>query len=228
MNCIIVDDDELSVRLIESCIERIDFLTLIGTANSVTEAVNLMEKNKEIDLVFSDIEMPEMSGFDFIRNFKTPQIIFISGNKEHAAETYDYDITDFILKPIDFNKFLKAAQKAKEINESIRATQRNSSDIYIKKNSRLVRVDVKEIVYVEAMGDYVNIFTKNAKFTIQATMKSMENRLPKLDFVRIHNSFIIRMDKIVEIEDETISLGEKTFPISRTYKNAFFQRLNVF
>lgn len=228
MNCIIVDDDKLAVKTVENCIERIEFLTLIGTANSGADAINLLEKNKEIDLIFLDIEMPEMSGFDFIKNFKTPQVIFITGNKDYAAETYNYDVTDFILKPVEFNRLLKAAQKAKDIYETINTNQRNSADLYIKKNSRLIRIDAKDIMYIEAMGDYVNIYTKNAKFTIQSTMKSIESRLSKVDFARIHNSFIIRLDKIVEIEDETISLGEKNFPLSRTYKNAFFQRLNIF
>ncbi|MDO9184877.1 MAG: LytTR family DNA-binding domain-containing protein [Bacteroidia bacterium] len=228
MNCIIVDDDELAIKLVKQCIERVDFITLIGTASSGTEALNLLEKNKDIDLVLLDIDMPGMTGFDLVKNFKIPQVIFITGNKEYAAEAYDYNVTDFILKPIDFTRFLKAVQRAKEVKESIQVSKRNENEIYLKKSSRLIRVDARDIIYVEAQGDYVNIYTAKERFTILSTMKSVENRLPKIDFARIHNSYIIRLDKIVEIEDETISLGGKSFPISRSHKNSFFQKLNLF
>lgn len=228
MNCIIVDDDELAIKLVKQCIERVDFITLIGTASSGTEALNLLEKNKDIDLVLLDIDMPGMTGFDLVKNFKIPQVIFITGNKEYAAEAHDYNVTDFILKPIDFTRFLKAVQRAKEVKESIQVSKRNENEIYLKKSSRLIRVDARDIIYVEAQGDYVNIYTPKERFTILSTMKSVENRLPKIDFARIHNSYIIRLDKIVEIEDETISLGEKSLPLSRSFKNSFFQKLNLF
>ncbi|MES2592467.1 MAG: LytTR family DNA-binding domain-containing protein [Bacteroidota bacterium] len=227
LNCIIVDDDELALKLVENCIERIDFLTLVGTATSGTEAVNLLEKHKNIDVAFLDIEMPGMSGLDFVKNYKTPQVIFITGNKEYAAETYDYNVTDFILKPVDFNRFLKAAQKAKEIKESISISQRNTDDLYIKKNSRLIRISAKDILYIEAMADYVNIYTTKEKFTILSTMKAIENKLQIYDFTRIHNSYIIRLDKIVEIEDEIIIIEGKSLPLSRKYKSTFFQKLNL-
>jgi len=228
MKCIIVDDDELAIKLIQQCIDRVDFITLIGTASSGTEALNVLEKNKDVDLVFLDIDMPGMTGFDLVKNFKIPQVIFITGNKEYAAEAYDYNVTDFILKPVDFTRFLKAAQRAKDVKESIKVSQRNNDDLFLKKNSRLIRVDAKNIIYVEAQGDYVNIYTQKERFTILSTMKSVENKLSKNDFARIHNSYIIRLDKIVEIEDETISLGEKSLPLSRSFKNSFFQKLNLF
>lgn len=227
MNCIVVDDDELAIKLVENCIERIDFLTLIGTATSGTEAVQLLEKHKNIDVVFLDIEMPGMSGIDFVKNYKTPQVIFITGNKDYAAETYDYNVTDFIVKPVEFNRFLKASQKAKEIKESISISQRNTDDLYIKKNSRLIRISAKDVLYIEAMADYVHIYTATEKFTILSTMKAIESKLQNYDFTRIHNSYIIRLDKIVEIEDEIITIAGKSLPLSRKYKGVFFQKLNL-
>ncbi len=228
MNCIIVDDDEIAVKSIKHCIEKVDFITLVGIASCGADALSLLEKNKDIDLVFLDIEMPDMSGIDLVKNFKLPQVIFITGSKEYAAESYDFNVTDFLLKPVDFPRFLKAVQRANDIKESIKVSKSNSDELYLKKDARLIRVNAKDILYVEAMGDYVCVYTAKERFTILSTMKSVENRLPKADFARIHNSFIIRLDKIVEIEDETISMGEKTLPISRTYKNAFFQKLNLF
>ena len=228
MNCIIVDDDEMAVKSIKHCIEKVDFITLVGIASCGAEALSLLEKHKEIDLVFLDIEMPDMTGIEIVKNFKLPQVIFITGNKEYAAESYDFNVTDFILKPVDFPRFLKAVQRALDIKESIKVSKSNSDELYLKKDTRLIRVNAKDIIYIEAMGDYVSVYTTKGRFTILSTMKSVENRLQKADFARIHNSYIIRLDKIVEIEDETISMGEKSLPISRTYKTAFFQKLNLF
>lgn len=228
MNCIIVDDDELAVKSIKHCVEKVGFINLLGIASNGADALHLLEQTKDIDVVFLDIEMPDMNGFEIVKNFKMPQVIFVTGNKEYAAEAYDYDVTDFLLKPIDFNRFLKAVQRAKDIKESIQLSKRNSDELYLKKDSRLIRVNAKDILYIEANGDYVNIYTPKERFTILATMKSIGSRLQKIDFVRIHNSYIIRLDKIVEIEDETISLGEKLLPLGRTYKSAFFQKLNLF
>lgn len=227
MNCIIVDDDELSIKSIKHCIDKVDFINIVGTASCGAEALNLLEKNKEIDLVFLDIEMPDMSGLDIIKNYKLPQVIFVTGNKEYAAETYDYDVTDFIIKPIDFNRFLKAVQRAKDIKESVKVSRVNSDDLYLKKDSRLIRLDAKNIIYIEAMADYVNIFTSKERFTILSTMKSIENKLSNDDFARIHRSYIIRLDKIIEIEDESVSIEGKVLPISRLYKSAFFNKLNL-
>lgn len=227
MNCIIIDDDSIALKAIEHCVERSEMLNLVGIASNAEEGLKLLEKNNEIDLVFLDIEMPEMSGLDLIKNFKTPQVIIITGNKEYASEAFDYNITDFILKPIDFTRFLKAVHKAKDIKEGLKVSKRDTDDLYIKKDSRLIRVDAKDIVYIEALSDYVNIFTTKEKFTLLSTMKSIESRLPQNDFSRIHRSYIIRLDRIKEIEDETISLGEKNFPISRTYRGDFFKKLNL-
>ena len=228
MNCIIIDDDELAVKTVKHSIERTDFLSLIGSAMNAKEGLSLLENNKDIDLVFLDIEMPEMTGFDLMKNFKTPQVILMTGKKEYAAEAFDYDVTDFILKPIDYTRFLKAAHKAKEIKESVKLSHNNNEYVFIKKDSRLIRLNLSDILYVEALADYVTIHTTKDRYTILSTMKSIENRLAFNDFSRIHRSYIIRLDKIREIEDETVSLGEKVLPISRTYKHDFLKKLNLF
>ena len=195
-------------------------------AENANEGIKLLDTYKNVDLAFIDIEMPDMTGFELIRNFKIPQVILVSGKKEFALEAFDYNVTDFILKPIDYPRFLKAVDKAKEIKESIKLSQRDTDDLFIKKDSKLIRVNAKDILYIEALADYVNIFTSNERFTILSTMKSIESRLPANDFCRVHRSFIIRLDKIKEIEDEIVSLEKKAIPISRTYKNDFYQKLN--
>lgn len=225
MNCIIVDDEEISRKVVEKCAERAGFLNIIGVCESAIEAKKLLETNT-VDVIFLDIEMPEMSGLDLIRNFKEiPQIVFISSKSDYAAEAFDYDVTDYIVKPVDYARFLKAAEKAKEIHENI---QRQGADhIFIKKESRLVRVDFKDIHWVEALADYVNIYTPKERHTVLSTMKAIEAKLPESQFMRIHRSYIVRLDQIREIEDNNVALEGKNLPISRSKKDEFLSRMNT-
>jgi DNA-binding LytR/AlgR family response regulator len=229
MNCLIVDDDEIARKAVEQCISRTDFLTHCGSCASVPEALTLIRQQK-IDLIFLDVELPEMSGLDFLRTFKEiPQIILITGKKEYAAEAFDYDVTDFLLKPIDYARFLKAAMKAQSIQNSLQTqTEGEEEALFIKKEgSRFLRIPMNEIVWVEALADYVQINTREGRHTVLSTMKSIENRLPSRDFVRIHRSYIVRLDKIQEIEENSVNVGGKSLPVSRSHKEDLFRRLNL-
>jgi DNA-binding LytR/AlgR family response regulator len=227
LNCIVVDDDELARTLVAEYVEKTPFLKLKATCSSAKEAMRVL-KEERVDLIFLDVEMPEMSGIDFIREFKEkPQIILISAKKEYAAEAFDYNVTDFIVKPAAYARFLKAAEKAMEIEESIKVSDENKKELYIKKDSRLVKIDCKEILYVEALSDYVNIYTTTARFTVLSTMKGLEAKLPAKEFSRIHRSFIVRLDKIKAIEDGTVVVNEHSLPISNSYKKEFFNVLNI-
>lgn len=228
MNCIIVDDDLLSLKNTQFCVEKTDFIQVIGTFTNPLEAIRFIQENKNIDLIFLDIEMPEMNGLDLIRTFKDiPQIILVTGNKDYAVEAFDFDITDFILKPIEYPRFLKAVLKAQEIKDGIKISQRNTDDLFIKKDSQLIRISSRDIVYIEALADYVTIHTTTTKYTILSTMKSIESRLPQEDFARIHRSYIIRLDRIKVIDDAIVFVDEHSFPISRTHKENLFNKLNL-
>lgn len=228
MNCIIVDDDILSLKATQFCVEKTDFLKVSGTFTNPLEAIKFIQENKQIDLIFLDIEMPEISGLDLIRTFKDiPQIILITGNKEYAVEAFDYDITDFLLKPLEYSRFLKAVLKAREIKEGLKISQRNTDDLFIKKDSQLIRINCSEIVCIEALADYVTIHTTTAKYTILSTMKSIESRLPENDFARIHRSWIIRIDRIKVIDDTIVFVEDKSLPISRTHREHLFKKLNL-
>ncbi len=228
MNCIIVDDDVMSVKAAQLCAEKTDFLKVVGTFTNPLEAIRFIQGNKHIDVIFLDIEMPEMNGLELLRTFKDiPQIILMTGNKEYAVEAFDYDITDFLLKPLEYARFLKASLKAREIKEGVKISQRNTNDLFIKKDSQLIRINSKEIVYVEALADYVTIHTTSGKYTILATMKSMESRLPENDFARIHRSYIIRLDRIKVIDDAIVFVEDKSLPISRTHRENLFNKLNL-
>ncbi|HTL81402.1 MAG TPA: response regulator, partial [Bacteroidia bacterium] len=153
MNCLIIDDDEIARRSIQHCVERTDFLQLAGVSSSVPDALKII-REKKIDLIFLDVEMPEMTGLDFLKTFKSiPQIILVTGKKEYAAEAFDYEVTDFLLKPVDYARFLKASIKAQMIQQNMNGDAENGEDgLFIKKEgTRLVRIAAKDILYIEAL-----------------------------------------------------------------------------
>lgn len=228
MNCVVIDDDEISRKAIEICIKRTDFLTLSASFPGVNEALGFISSNKS-DIIFLDIEMPEINGIEFLKNFKTAaQIIIVSGKKEYAAEAFDFNVTDYLIKPIDYARFLKAAIKASEIKMNLQVSASESDDIFIKKDARLVKINAKDILWIEALADYVNIYCHNGdRHTLLATMKLMEDKLKKNDFARIHRSYIIRLDRIKEIEENSVSVGNKVLPISRGYKDNLYKKLNL-
>ncbi|CAN5142983.1 LytTR family DNA-binding domain-containing protein [soil metagenome] len=229
MNCLIIDDDELARRTVQHCVERTDFLQLAGSCASVPEALKII-REKKVDLIFLDVEMPEMSGIDFLRTFKEiPQIILITGKKEYAADAFDYDVTDFILKPVEYSRFLKAAIKANAIHNNLEIKREDGDDsIFIKKEgNRLIRLPAKDILWVEALADYVNIHTTDGRHTILATMKSIESKLSSKDFIRIHRSYIVRLDKVTEIEENSVKISGKLLPVSRSHKEELFKRLRL-
>ena len=228
MNCIIVDDDRASRMVVAKCIERTDSLELVGEYDNAIEAINAIKKEK-IDLIFLDIEMPEMSGMEFIESVKDlPQVIFITSKTDYAADAFNYNVTDYIVKPINYARFTKAIEKAESIVDSIQVpTEKGSTHLFVKTGTTYVRLDLDNIVWIEALGDYVNIYTNDSRHTILSTMKTLEAKLPPNQFVRIHRSYIVSLSKINEIEDNTASLGDKVLPVSRHYKENLMQRLEL-
>jgi DNA-binding LytR/AlgR family response regulator len=231
MNCIIIDDDAISRRVVEEFVNRTDFLELKYSFENAIDAIKKSEIFKsEIDLIFLDIEMPEMDGIDFLNTLTNlPQVIIISSKEKYAVNAFDYDVTDYLLKPITYSRFFKAVSKAKKIEES--KTKKKGNEIYVKKNSALVRLKFDDILWVEALENYVIIAVFNEKFTIHFTMKSIENQLPSEIFKRIHRSFIINITKIDRIEDNSVLIksneGSKNIPIGKAYKEKFMSEINL-
>lgn len=230
MNCIIVDDDEISRLLIKHCVEQTDFLTLVQMCENAIEAANIL-RSQDMDLIFLDVEMPEMSGMEFIKTAKlSPQVILITSHDEYALEAFEYNVTDYLLKPINYARFLKAVSKAKEIYDSsnkIMAGNKDIGHIFIKVNSRLVKINVEDILWIESLADYVVINTKDTKFTVLFTMKGLVSKLPSNDFIRVHRSFIARIDKISMIEENELIIGKKYIPIGKSYKDDLMKKLNL-
>jgi DNA-binding LytR/AlgR family response regulator len=237
MNCLIVDDDEIAQAIIQRCIEQTDFLTLRHTCLSAIDAAAFLRKTP-VDLIFLDIEMPEMNGIEFLKTFsehhEMPQVILQTSHKNYAIDAFDYDVTDYLIKPITYARFLRAAMKAKEFND-LRHEQRNArlddvqnpQTLFVKADSKITNVNLSEILWIEALADYVTIQTPSQKFVVHATMKSMEEKLPMTEFSRVHRSHIIRVDKIDYLEGDSVVVGRKVIPIGASYKAALLKRLNV-
>ncbi|MCW3071087.1 MAG: response regulator of the LytR/AlgR family [Bacteroidetes bacterium] len=229
MNCIIVDDDEMIRLDLEEKINQTMTLNLIGSCSNAMEASNLV-MTKNVDLIFLDVMMPGMTGLEFIKTLSAsrPELIMITSNKEFAAEAFDYDVTDFLVKPVSYERFLKAVSKAKR-NFDKKGTTINTIDdhIFIKVASRFIKLELNNIQYIEALADYVTIYTATDKYTIHSTMKGIENTLPGNDFARVHNSYIVRLDKIAAIEDNSITVNKTTIPVSRNKFKPLMQRLKL-
>lgn len=228
MRCIIVDDDELSRSILEDLVNDTEELELIKSCEDAVEAFKLI-RDEHIDLVFLDIEMPKMDGMEMLRNLNPlPQIIFVTAHAEYAVESYEYNVTDFIQKPISAARFLKAIDKAVSRFEEKRAniTEKDKT-IFIKTDSKLVQINTEDILYVEALGNYMRLYTTGGKYTILSTMKDIAAKLSSDDFVRVHRSFIVRLDKIESIEDQFIIIQGKQISIGKAYKDELSKRLNL-
>lgn len=229
MNCIIVDDDEMMRIDLEYRISTMSGLTFAGACSNALEAAGMLMSGN-VDLIFLDVMMPGMTGIDFLKTLDgtRPEVILITSNKEYAAEAFEYDVTDFLVKPFDEARFLKAVMKAMR-NAGKKHSAINAVDdhIFIKVSSRFVKLNLNEIQYIEALADYVTIHTAAEKFTIHSTMKGIEQTLPANDFVRVHNSFIVRLDKIASIEDNSVSVNKASIPVSRNKFKPLIQRLKL-
>ena len=228
MNCVIVDDDELSRSVLEDLINDTDGFSLVASCESGVDAFKILQE-EPVDLLFLDIEMPKMDGMELIKNLNPlPQVVFITSHPEYAAESYEYDVIDFIQKPLTHGRFLKAINKAEQRFKVEKANISSEGEsIFIKADSRLVRINLKDICYIEALGNYMKIYTQEGRFTILSTMKEIAEKLSGNDFVRVHRSYLVRLDKIESIEDHYIKMGAKHISIGKAYKEELTSRLNL-
>lgn len=239
MNCIIVDDDKLSRKVLTEFVNRTENLVLIDTFESAVQAINSLKKIKDkLDLVFLDIEMPDMSGMEFLQNLKTyPQIIIASSKEKYALEAFEYDVTDYLLKPISYSRFFKSVTKAiKKEQESISFNNSSNGiklddEIFIKKNSTLIKLKYEDIFYIEALENYITVNSIDDKYTIHFTMKAIESKLPSDFFKRVHRSFIVNIKNIKGIEDNSVIIKlkntTKLIPIGKSYKENLMDELNL-
>lgn len=224
MNCIIVDDDEASVNVFLQMVKQVEYLEVIQTCSNPLEAMDTLNRN-EVDVMFLDIEMPEMSGMEMLKALdKKPQVILTTSHKEYALDAYELNVIDYLVKPIKLPRLLKALSKVKHPKDTLKAEQ---DYFFVKKDSVLTKVPVQDILWIEALGDYVTLHTRNGKFILHVTLKSVEGKLPGNKFVRVHRSYIVQIDNVRTVEDTTIYINEVSIPIGALYKDNFIRRLNT-
>ena len=223
IRCIIVDDEPLAIQLLENYVTKIPYLELVFSSENPIEALEFIQHN-EADLIFLDIQMPEISGINFMKIVGDKlKYILTTAYSEYALEGYEHNVIDYLLKPISFDRFEKSTLKAQDrfpTNESSA-----NSYFFVKSSGQQRRINFNEILYIESIKDYVNIKTENEEYIVLETLKTLENQLPS-NFVRVHRSFILNSDAILSINGKTviISSGDE-IPVGETYRKDFFVNL---
>lgn len=230
LNCAIIDDEPLAVQLLSSYVKKTPFLNLTGGYNSAIEAIKDL-KAHPVDLIFLDIQMPDLSGLEFARILpKETKIIFTTAFSQYAADGYKVDAIYYLLKPIAYEDFLMAANKVLDWYEMLRKTELYKKDrfLFVKSDYKLVRVPLDDILYIEGLKDYVRIYLENGeKIMSLMNMKKLEDYLPKPEFLRTHRSYIVHMNKVPLVDRLRVVFGSTYIPISDSYKDtvlAFFDK----
>ncbi len=229
LKSLIVDDELMARKALEHLCTKNDSIDLVHSCESAIEALEYLEKN-EIDLLFLDVNMPELSGFDLLDRLPVlPQVILTTGNKEYAFEAFEYDVTDFLKKPITQSRFARAVDKAISKESNLTAVKRSSEseEIYIKADGKLVRIPYSELFYFENVGDYIKVVSTLGTHVVHGTLKSMDNKITHPRLLKVHRSYIVNLSKIKDIEDNTLLIEKKVIPISRAHKSMLMKRLNI-
>lgn len=232
IHCIIVDDELIAREVLENHLQKIEAIQIVASCKNAVEAFNEINKNK-IDLIFLDINMPEISGLSFAKSInKNIKIIFTTAYREYAVDGFDLKAVDYLLKPISFERLLQAVNKFLNENTSVttdkkeKIQQEKSDFIFVRSDRKMIKINFAEISYMESIGDYLKIYLKHKTVVTRETITNMEARLPKKDFLRIHRSFIISISKIESFTGEFVEVNKKAIPISRSYKKEVLQRLD--
>lgn len=207
-------------------------LTLIGAYSDSIEARNILTKRHDIDLLFLDIEMPEMNGFEFIGSLDNPpNIIIISSGENHAAKAFDFNVVDYLVKPVSYSRFCKAIDKTMRYYSRKESGSTGDKEIFIKKGSSLVKLKINDIIYIEALENYVTLTTNDDKYTIHFTMKAIEDYLPPGVFIRVHRSYIINKSNIQTIKENSLDLNIggtlKSIPVGKSFRDSLLNDINV-
>ena len=235
INCIAVDDEPLALKKMKQYIERVDFLNLLALIDNGVDAINFIKQHK-VDLVFLDIQMNDLTGIEMLESLSSkPLIIFTTAYENYALQGYELNITDYLLKPISFKRFLKAVDKVTEIIKTTynaKGIEQNETSeapgneyLFVKADNKMKKVSFDKILYIEAMKDYVKIWTSTDKTLTLCNMKNFLEKLPADRFIRIHKSYSIALDKIEAIKHKHLEIGGQDIPIGNTYRNHLFNLL---
>jgi DNA-binding LytR/AlgR family response regulator len=237
IKCIAIDDEPLALQQLVAYISKIPFLSIVGQCQSAIEAKQIMQSDV-VDAIFCDINMPDLNGMDFVKSLASPPIIvFTTAYSEYAVEGYKVDAVDYLLKPFGLDEFQRAANKVKRVYEQIndndstsnQSVSEDASTLFLKTEHRIVKVDISDILYVEGMSEYmkIHLISQPKPLIVLLSMKKLEERLPA-NFMRIHRSYIINLDKIMEVNKNRVIMNEDVYlPIGDLYKDTFNNYLNT-
>lgn len=226
---IIVEDEQMARRSLEKMCERYEQIELVQSCENADTALVCLNQD-DIDLLFLDIEMPGLSGLELLEKLVYfPQVVFTTSKKEYAFEAFEYDITDFLRKPITLQRFQKTVEKVErniqQLNKSSNFSV--SNEMYIKQDGKLIRVPYKDVLYFENVGDYIKVYTEHATYVIYGALKNIDAKLNYPAFIKVHRSYIINLEKVKDIEDSTLVIGNKVIPISRAHRPVLMKTINI-
>ena len=229
MKCLIVDDNKLARMATSELLNQSKLVTLVGECSNGIEAYEFV-KSKEVDLVILDIEMPGMSGIEVLKSLpQGPIVIFSTSKKTYAADVFELNVADYIIKPVSMPRLIQALQKAQMIynHRNITISKVEHEFIFLKDKGALRKIKLSDILWIEAMGDYVKIHLPEKWFMLHSTLKSLEEKLPFSKFLKVHRSYIVALDKIDYIEEGVIYINKSPVPLTETYKGILMDRLNL-
>ncbi|HEX6891209.1 MAG TPA: LytTR family DNA-binding domain-containing protein [Chryseolinea sp.] len=237
IKCIIVDDEPLAIEIVESYVKRIDQLELKGTFRNAVQAFAYLQQHS-VDLIFLDIQMPKLSGIEFLKTLKNPpKVIFTTAFRDYAIDGFDLEVIDYLLKPIPFERFLKAVAKVMHQQSTATPAQPAKKNeaaaddyVYFKVDKKMIKTKMAAVLYIESIKDYVKVRTDEKEIITQQKISYLEESLPRQQFLRIHRSFIVNIDKIDAYSATDVEIGKHSIPIGRNYKNDVMKVLakNVF
>jgi DNA-binding LytR/AlgR family response regulator len=228
LKSIIVEDLPVAAFHLKNCCERLGDVTVLEHFDNVKDALAFLNTSQPIDLIFLDVEMPGATGFDLLDQLSTkPQIILTTSKKEYAYDAFNYAITDFLMKPYSYERFVEAVKKVDRQLELQQKDKKSVEDIFIKSDGKLVKLNVNDILFVESMGDYVKFITNEKKYITLNTIKNVEEELSGANFIKTHRSYIVNISKVKDIVDNTLIINEHQVPISRQQKATVISKLKI-
>jgi len=237
IKCLVIDDEPIAIGILEDYVKKVPFLELAGSYRNAFKALEYLQ-NHTVDLLFLDIKMPDLSGIQFLNSMTNqPLVIFTTAYSEYAVESYDYQVVDYLLKPIELDRFFKASNKALKQHRLLqsqdasrpvsrkRARQERRDLLVLKSGTNYHPLQIDDILYVEGAGNYVFFFTSEKKVMALMSLKDALKKLPADQFLRIHKSYIVNIRKIDVIETDQVKIGQKNIPIGEAYKKAFLDKI---
>jgi DNA-binding LytR/AlgR family response regulator len=229
INCLIVDDNNMARLALSQMLSDIDFVNIVGDCENPIQALSLLSSTS-VDLILLDVEMPKMTGIEFLKSTtKRPLVILITAKTEYAIEAFEHNVVDYIVKPLNEERLIKALIRAKDLfessNQSIETVGKDF--IFVREKSVLQKIKVSEIIYIQALGDYLIIYTSDKKHTVHLTLKSFLERFTSTNFMRIHRSYIIALNKIDKVEESTAYIGKHPLPIGDNYRAELLKNINL-